>query len=133
MIRFDLMSEIFTDSNKDILYIMDPHLQEIIGEISLIGDPIPVGDWIGSNGPLQRFEILRGIDALREVWANQEEVLLLTKYGQRNVKIITYPTEGETQGNLDYVSELIPYRNPRPASKPLVQRSLAFLQSLLGT
>jgi hypothetical protein len=77
--------------------------------------------------------VIEGIDELRQVWHYQEEVLLLTKIGQRKIKIITYPTEGETQGYLDYVSELKPHNAPQSSLKPIVQRGLAYIQSLLRT
>jgi hypothetical protein len=129
----DFMSKTSVNSDSAVLFIVDPQSENILGEIFLVGEPVSASEWIGSNGLLQRFEIIDGMDDLRMVWANQEEVLLQTNYGQRKIKIVTYPTEGETQGYLDYTSEIKPYNQTQSVSKPSIQRGLAFIQSLLGT
>lgn len=132
IIMVDLMPETLANSENAHLLVVEPQSKNPLGEILLVGDPIPVSDWLGSNGPLQRFEIISGRHTLRKVWADQDEVLLLTKFGQRNIRITTFPTEGEMQGHLDYTSELVPYRNLRTSPNPFIKRGLAFIQSLLG-
>jgi len=129
----DIMSKTLVNSDNAVLLIVDPQSEDILGKIFLVGDPVSASEWIGSSGPLQRFEIVAGMDDLRMVWAHQEEVLLLTRLGQRKIKILTYPTEGETQGYLDFTSDIKPYNQTQSISKPSIRRGLAFIQSILGT
>ena len=121
------------DSYKSEAIIIDPESKEKLGKISLVGEPVPISDWIDSKGPLQRFVIVEGVSDLRDTWYRQEEALLLTKLGQRYIRIVTYPTDGETEGYLDFTSEIKPYETVPAKSKLTVQRGLAYLQSLLGT
>ena len=128
------MSENESNQDKYTANVIDPEKEKVIGQISLIADILPATEWISTNGPLQGFAIQDGRDRLREVWANQEEVLLRTDYKQCFIRIITYPTEGENEGYLDFTSELqaLPNSPSEQKTKILEQRGFAFLQSLFS-
>ena len=128
------MSKNKSNRDKSTAIVIDPEAKEHLGTILLVGDPVPTSKLIGGNGPLQGFVLIDGREHLRQVWAHQEEVLLLTKYGQRYIKIITYPTEGENQGYLDFTSELeiLPKSPSVQKNRMLTQRGFAFLQSLIS-
>ena len=129
------MSDNKSDLGKSAVQVIDPETGKLLGRIFLIGDLVPTSEWFGSSGHLQNFNIVEGERRLRQAWENQEEVLLRTDYGQRFIKFVTYPTEGENQGYLDYTSELEPAPKSSSGQKNrlLTQRSIAFLQSLFST
>jgi hypothetical protein len=129
------MLETETFANKSIATLIDPQTDESFGKISLVGDPISASQWISASGDLQSFVILGSREDLWDVWVQQKEVLLRSKYSQRLVKIVTYPAEGETQGYLDLISEAqeLVREQPKLEQTKRTQRGLAFLQSLLST
>jgi hypothetical protein len=128
------MSENESNHEKYTAIVIDIDTEEILGRISLVGDPVPATEWISANGPLQGFAIQDGRDHLWQVWANQEEVLLRTDTGEYSIRIVTYPTEGENQGYLDFTSELqaVPNLSSEGKTRILAQRGFAFLQSLFS-
>ena len=121
--------------HKPTFAVIDPQTNKQLGQISLIGEPVPASEWMSVSGSLQGFVILDGMNNLRRVWINQDEVLLRTEYMQRYIKITTYPADGEKQGYLDFVGEFEKIQAAPSKSKVRIstQRGLAFLQSLLGT
>ena len=134
ILLFIYMSENESNPQKSIAVILNPETEELIGRVSLVGDFHPATKWINAKGPLQNFDVIEGMEELREVWAHQEEVLLRTNYGQCSVQIVTYPTEGENQGCLSFNSnfEQSPKLPNEQRSKSSLQRGFAFLQSLLS-
>lgn len=129
------MSENPTILNQSTALVLDPQTEKQLGQICLVGKPVTATEWISPSGSLQRFVILEGMSNLRRVWYHQNEVLLQTYSGKRFIKIITYPTEGENQGYLDYTSEIEKYEVAPSKSRFRIstRRGLAFIQSLLGT
>lgn len=117
--------------DPSIAIIVDPQTNKIFGGLQLTGELMPDSEWLSASGELHSFEILGDRLDLWDVWIHQKEVLLRNGTGQRLVKIMTYPTEGEKQGYLDYVGvfERFPAES-KPQRSTL--RGLAFLQSLLG-
>jgi hypothetical protein len=115
--------------------IVDPQTNTQLGQISLIGEPFSATEWMSSSGSLQSFVIVDGMNNLRRVWTDQEEVLLRTEFVQRYIKIVTYPAEGEKQGYLDCTGDFERIQDESTKSIPRisVRRGLAFLQSILGT
>jgi hypothetical protein len=128
------MTENEANHDKSAAIIFDPDTEEVLGRITLVADSMPATEWISTKGPLQGFAIKDGRDHLQQVWVNQDEVLLRTDYGQCFVRIITYPTEGEDQGYLDFTSELqaLPSVPSERKTRILTQRGYAFLQSLFS-
>ena len=115
------MSENDSHNGKYVAIILHPDSEKVLGRISLVGDPIPASEWIRTNGPLQGFAIIDGRDQLEQAWVNQDDVLLRTDYGQCSIKIVTYPTEGEDQGYLDFTSEIETFPN-MPPERPVKAR-----------
>ena len=105
------------DINTLSVFLIDPQSKKQIGEISLSGDPVPATEWIDSNGPLQGFVILDGMDNLRNAWVYQEEILLCTDLGQQLIKIVTFPSDGEDSGFLDYTGDFEKYQTVTQKSK----------------
>lgn len=114
--------------------IVNPETKELLGKVSLVGDPVQPAEWINANGPLQGFVIVDGRKQLKKPWNYQEEVLLRTKVWQGTIKIITYPAEGEDHGYLDFTSDLVklPEWSPESKTSLLTQRGFTFLQSIFG-
>jgi len=129
------MPENKSEIRRPTAVILNPETEEVIGMISLVGDPVPPTEWINASGPLQGFVIIDGREELKESWTYQEEVLLRNNRWQRSIKLITYPTEGEDQGFLDFTSDYVasPKLSPEVKTKLLTQRGFAFLQSIFGT
>ena len=121
--------------DKSIAFVINPETNKSIGRISLVGNPVPATKWINASGPLQGFIIVDGRELIRDAWSYQHEVLLQTYIGQRTIKIVTYPTEGEDQGYLDFTSELevSPKIQAERKNRLLSKRGFAFLQSLFST
>lgn len=120
--------------HKLIVVIVDPEMEKPLGRISLVGGTLPSTEWIRGNGPLQSFEVVDGWDRLRNVWISQKEVILRTDYVHRRIRIVTYPTEGENQGYLDFTSDFV--ISPKPSAERkarlLFQRGFSYLQSLFS-
>ena len=123
-----------SSNQKSIAILVDPDTEKLLGRISFVGNPVPATEWILTNGPLQGFEIIDGRDQLQKVWAYQKEVLLRTSYGRCFVRLVTYPTEDENQGYLDYTSdfEILPETQSEPMLNWLRQRGIALLQSIFS-
>ena len=121
-------------THKSNAIIVNPATEKILGQVSLVDDPVPATEWISTNGALQGFKIVDGMEQLKGIWAQQEVVLLRTTHGQRFIKIITYPSDGENQGYLDYTSDFVlsPKLTSERKSRLLTQRGFAFLQSLFS-
>ena len=128
------MSENGNSTHKSNAVIINPATEKILGQVSLVGDPVPVTEWISTNGALQSFVIIDGRDQLKGIWAQQEAVLLRTTHGQRFIKIITYPSDGENQGYLDYTSDFVlsPKLTSERKTRLLTHRGFAFIQSLFS-
>lgn len=119
-------------TDPSIAIIVDPQTKKTLGGLRLVGEPVQPSEWIQASGELQSFEILGDRSELWDVWVQQKEVFLRTETGQRLVKIMTYPADGETQGYLDFVGtfEHFPAKSNTRIS---TLKGLAFIQSLLGT
>ena len=119
-------------TDPSIAIIVDPQTSKSLGGLRLVGEPVAPSEWIHANGDLQSFEILGDRADLWDVWVQQKEVLLRSETGQRLVKIMTYPADGENQGYLDFVGafEYFPAKSKTQIS---TLKGLAFIQSLLGT
>ncbi len=128
------MSENESGTQKPNAIIINPTTEKILGQVSLVGDPVPATEWISTNGAIQSFVIVEGKENLKEIWAQQAVVLLRTTHGQRFIKIVTYPSEGENQGYLDYTSDFVisPKLMSERKTRLLTQRGFAFLQSLFS-
>ena len=126
------MSEDSTHKSNAI--IVNPATEKILGQVSLVGDPVPATEWISTNGALQSFEIVDGMEQLKGIWTQQEAVLLRTTHGQRFIKIVTYPSDGENQGYLDYTSDFVlsPKLTSERKSRLLIKRGFAFFQSIFS-
>ena len=120
------------NQNSSIALIVDPQTDKSLGGVRLLGNPVSSDGWISASGDLQSFELVGERSDLWDVWIQQKEVFLRTEKGQRLVRIMTYPAEGENQGYLDLHGEfeLFPVKSK---SRISAQRGLAFIQSLLGT
>ena len=114
--------------------ILNPKTNKQIGQIVLIGDQVPATEWINAQGPLQSFVVLEGREHLKTVWMSQAEVLLQVNGNQGLVKIVTYPSEGEDQGFLNFTSEFskAPDNPSARKSRLLTQRGFSFIQSLFS-
>jgi hypothetical protein len=117
---------------SSIALIVDPQSDKSLGGVNLLGDPISSDGWISANGQMQSFELVSDRADLWDVWIHQKEVYLRTEKGQRLVRIMTYPAEGESQGFLDMHGDF-EFFPAKSKSRISAQRSLAFIQSLLGT
>ena len=128
------MPEYESFPQKSIAIVINQETNKPIGRISLVGNPVPATKWFYSNGPLQGYVIIDGGEFLKDAWSYQNEVLLRTYIGQRTIKIVTYPTDGETQGYLDFTSELeeSPKDQSERKTRILTKRGFAFLQSLFS-
>ena len=118
-------------TDPSIAIIVDPQTNKIFGGLQLTGELMPDSEWLSSSGELHSFEILGDRSDLWDVWVHQKEVLLRNGTGQRLVKIMTYPAEGEKQGYLDYVGVFERFPAEQKSRRSTL-RGIAFLQSLLG-
>jgi hypothetical protein len=82
--------------------LIDPETGEILGQLSLVGEPFLGSPFAGARGRLQNFVILTEKKEIWEAWFNQQELLMQTDQMQWLVRIVTHPTEGENQGMLSY-------------------------------
>ena len=128
------MTEDNPSNHQNNVFVISPENNKIIGQLNLIGNPVQVSNLFTNKGSLQRFEIIDGHESLKEVWSYQTEVLLRIKKWQRAVRIITYPTDGENQGYLDFTSEVSEATSFSSAGKAqnLTKKGFSFLQSLFG-
>lgn len=128
------MTENESYPQKSIAIVTNQETDKLIGRISLVGNPVPATKWINANGPLQGFVIIDGREFLKDAWSHQTEILLSTYIGQRTIKIVTYPTEGEDQGYLDFTSDLevFPTNQSEGKTRISTKRGFAFLQSLFS-
>ena len=128
------MSENGNSTHKSNAVIINPATEKVLGQVCLVGDTVPATEWISTNGALQSFVIVDGREQLKGIWAQQKVVLLRTTHGQRFIKIITYPSDGENQGYLDYASDIVlsPKLTSERKSRLLTKRGFEFLQSLFS-
>lgn len=125
------MPENLTVSNKFNAIIVDPRTDKFLAKVCLDGRTFPSNEWISTQGNLQSFELLDEKKGFWDVWVNQREVILRTEHTQRVIKITTYPTEGENQGFLNYISDVREYKKSiqhEDQSKP--KGKLTFLRAL---
>lgn len=83
--------------------LLDPDSGQPLAQITLDGEPIEAIELLSSNGSLQAFTIQTGHDVLEDAWFKQQAVLLRTGYSQQQIKIVTYPSDGEDQGYLEFI------------------------------
>jgi hypothetical protein len=123
------------DLNEIKATIIDSLSGKSLAEISLLEMPIRADELLSSSGSLRRFTILSGTNHLWEAWYNQRTVLLRTGNVQQMANIVTYPTDGETQGHLDLIKGTRERYIEEEKSRPGIQirRGLAMLQTLIGT
>jgi len=121
-------------THKSNAIIVNPATEKILGQVSLVDDPVPATEWISTSGALQSFEIVDGMEQLKGIWAQQEVVLLRTTHGQRFIKIITYLSDVENQGYLYYTSDFVlsPKLTSERKSRLLIKRGFAFLQAMFS-
>jgi hypothetical protein len=114
--------------------IVDSLSGKNLGQISLLGKPIQADELLSASGSIQSFTISSGSDYLWQAWFNQESVLLRVGNIQQKAKIITYPTDGEVQGHLDWIHGTRERYVKESQFRPSVQvrKGLALLQALLG-
>ena len=128
------MSENEMRNDKFNAIIIDPQTDKYLAKVCLNGETFPSSEWVNAPGNLQSFEILSEKKGLWEVWVDQRNVVLRTEHGQRVVKITTYPSEGENQGYLNYISDVKEFGLNSNRAEPKTQSKgkLAFLQTLFG-
>jgi len=106
----------------------------LLAEIKLEGSPVPVNELLSSNGQLQGFTIISGNGSLREAWYNQQIILLRIGNSQRQIRIKTYPSDGEGQGFLDFIpGTLTNCKKANTKSHNRSRRGLALIQTIFGT
>ena len=114
--------------------IIDHSSGKHLGPISLHGKPVQADELLSTSGSMQRFTIFSGSEYLWEAWFNQEAVLLRMGKIQQKAKIITYPTDGEIEGYLDWINgtreRFVEESRFRPGVQ--VRKGLAMLQTLLS-
>jgi len=120
--------------NTTAASVHDLNSDQMLAQIKLEGSPIPVDELLSTNGQLQGFTILSGGGSLREAWYNQRIILLRIGNSQRQIRIKTYPSDGEGQGFLDFIPGTL--TNCKQANTKLQNRSrrrLALIQTIFGT
>lgn len=94
-----------------------------LGQISLVGKPIPGDELLSTSGSLLRFQLLADRGKIWKAWLDQQNVLMLTEYGQHIVRIVTFPAEGDNQGHLDCIRKMDEGSgesvHPKPKSRSL--------------
>ncbi len=128
------MPENTRETSKFNAIIIDPLSDRFLAKVCLEGETFPTNEWISDQGNLQSFEILDEKKGLWDVWVDQRDVFLRTEHSQRIVKIATYPTDGENQGFLNYISDVKDYQNlpSHPKSHSSPKKRLSFLRTLFG-
>ena len=114
--------------------IIDSLSGKPLGQISLQGRAIQADELLSASGSMQGFTISSGADPLWEAWYNQDAIILRMGNIQQKAKIITYPTDGETQGHLDWIKGTRERYIEEEQSQPRIhaRKGLALLQALLG-
>jgi hypothetical protein len=115
--------------------LIDPETGEILGQLSLVGEPFMGSPFAGVRGRLQNFVILTEKKEIWDAWFNQRELLMQTAHLQWLVQIVTHPTEGENQGILSYVRALgkVDHLTKAPQTSSENRKLLNILQILLGS
>ena len=105
-----------------------------LGQISLQGKPVRADELLSSSGNVQGYTISSGMEHLWDAWFDQKAITLRIGDIQQKAKIITYPTDGETDGYLDWIKgtreRFVEDRRFRPVFQ--ARKGLALLQALLG-
>jgi hypothetical protein len=113
--------------------IHDLQSGQLLAQIKLEGSPIPVNELLSANGQLQGFTILSSSGGLREAWYNQRIILLRVGNSQRQIRIKTYPSDGEMQGFLDFIpGTLTNCQQANIKSQTRSRRGLALIQTIFG-
>ena len=115
--------------------IIDSPNGKPLGQISLDGKPIQADELLSASGSIQGFTISSGTDHIWEAWFNQQAVTLRIGNIQQKAKIITYPTDGEIQGHLDWIMGTRERCAEEAPSRPRIRarKGIALLHALLGT
>lgn len=120
--------------NNSEAIIIDSLSGKPVGRITLLGKPIQTDELLSTSGSVQGFTISSGWEHLWEAWFNQEAVLLRIENIQQKAKIITYPTDGELKGHLDWINGTRERFVEESRFQPGVQvrKGLALIQALLS-
>ncbi len=107
----------------------------LLAQISLVGTPIRADELISASGQLQGFAILSDLRLLQTAWLNQEILLLRVGSTQQQVKIMTFPPDGENQGHLDIIPGTQEYYQGAAQSQRTtrIRQRLAILQAILSS
>ena len=83
----------------------DPASGQRLAQITLVGSPFQAEPLLSENRELQGFAIHAGREHLRQPWLNQQILQLREGQTRQQIKIITFPTNGENQGHLALMDE----------------------------